>query len=202
VAAVKLGVLGGTFDPVHTGHLVLAEQAREQLGLERVLWVPAGDPWRKGGAFVSPKEDRVAMVERAIADAPAFELRRLEVDRPGPSYTVETLAELRELYRGYALVFVLGKDALEDLPRWHEPRRLIELASLGVACRGGDRLTDEALEHLVPGLAKRVAWVAMPHIEISATELRQRAAANRSLRYLVPQAVEAYIRVRGLYRET
>lgn len=195
-----LGVLGGTFDPVHLGHLMLADQAREQLRLERVLWVPAGEPWRKGDTPVTAGEDRVAMVAQAVADNPAFEVSTLEVERPGPTYTVDTLATLRELHGGSRLVFLLGSDALEDLPNWHQPDRVIELASLGVACRGRDRLADEALEDLLPGLARRVAWIDMPNIEISARELRRRAATGGSLRYLVPRGVENYIREHGLYR--
>ncbi len=197
---MKLGVLGGTFDPVHLGHLVLAEQAREQLGLERVLWVPAGEPWRKGDALVTRGEHRVAMVAQAVADNPAFEVSTLEVERPGPTYTADTLAILRELHDGSELVFLLGSDALEDLPNWHQPTRIVELASLGVACRGRDRLAGEALEGLLPGLASRVAWIDMPNIDISARELRQRAATGGSLRYLVPRDVEGYIREHGLYR--
>jgi nicotinate-nucleotide adenylyltransferase len=200
VATVKLGVLGGTFDPIHIGHLVLAECAREQLELERVLWVPAGEPWRKGHAVVASREDRVVMVERAIAEHPRFEVCRLEVDRPGPSYTAETLAELGELNRGTELAFVLGRDALDDLPNWREPERIIEMALLAVACRGAERLADEALERLLPGLPARVVWVDMPRVDISATALRRRAAEGRSLRQMVPEGVEAYIRNRRLYR--
>ena len=197
---MKLGVLGGTFDPIHVGHLVLAERAREQLELERVLWVPAGEPWRKGHAVVASKGVRVAMVERAIAEHPEFEVCRLEVDRPGPSYTVETLAELKELHHDSELVFVLGRDALEDLPNWREPERIIEMALLAVACRGAECLSGEALERLLPGLAARVVWVDMPRVDISATALRQRAAEGRSLRHMVPEGVETYIRKRRLYR--
>lgn len=194
MAAVRLGVLGGTFDPPHTGHLVLAEQAREQLTLDRVLWVPAGDPWRKSTVEVSPAEDRCAMVRLAIEENPTFELCTLEVDRSGPSYSVDTFSRLAETYRGGELFFILGLDSLRDLPAWREPQRLLELTWLAVAPRAGERLTEAELEGLLPGLAERVVWVEMPRIDISATELRRQAAGGHSLRYQVPAPVEAYIR--------
>jgi len=200
VAAVKLGIVGGTFDPLHVGHLVLAEQAREQLGLAQVLWVPSGDPWRKSGRAVSPSRQRLDMVRLAIADNAAFQLCTLEVDRPGPTYSVDTLTALRAQHPEAELVFLVGLDALEDLPRWHRPEQIMQLATLAVAPRGSDRLSREHLERLLPGLADAVVWVEIPRIDVSATDLRRRAAEGRSLRYLVPDAVEAYIREHKLYR--
>ena len=200
MAAVKLGIVGGTFDPLHVGHLVLAEQAREQLGLAQVLWVPSGDPWRKSGRAVSPSRQRLDMVRLAIADNAAFQLCTLEVDRPGPTYSVDTLTALRAQHPEAELVFLVGLDALEDLPRWHRPEQIMQLATLAVAPRGSDRLSREHLERLLPGLADAVVWVEIPRIDVSATDLRRRAAEGRSLRYLVPDAVEAYIREHKLYR--
>ncbi len=200
MAAVKLGVLGGTFDPVHLAHLVLAERAFEQLGLDRVLWLPAGDPWRKADRVVSPAEHRLAMVRLAIRGNPAFQVCSLELERKGATYSVDTLAALGEEHPNSELVFILGRDALEDLPNWHEPGRLIQLARLAVASRTGEQLAPDGLERLLPGLAARVAWIEMPRLAISGTELRLRAAAGDSLRYLVPEGVEAYIREQGLYR--
>lgn len=200
MSTARLGILGGTFDPVHLGHLVLAEQAREQLGLTRVLWVPAGEPWRKAGRVVAAAKHRLAMVEIAIAGGPGFELCTVEVDRPGPSYTVETLAGLRDEDRDCELFLLLGMDALEDLPNWHEPDRLVQLATLAVAVRSGERLSAEALELLLPGLGECVVWVEMTRIDITATDLRRRVAQGRSVRYLVPNPVEAYIREQSLYR--
>ena len=192
------GILGGTFDPVHTGHLILAEQARDQLGLERVLWLPAANPWRKAGEAVTPVEQRLAMVRLATADNDAFEVNTSELERAGPTYTGETLSGLRETLGG-ELVFLLGLDALFDLPNWHRPAELIELAELGVADRGASRPGPEALDRLLPGLSARVRWIEMPRIDISGTELRRRAAEGRSLRYLVPPGVEAYIAEHRLY---
>lgn len=200
MAAVRLGVLGGTFDPPHLGHLVLAEQARRQLALERVLWLPAGDPWRKAAQAVSAKEHRLAMVQRAIEGNPAFEVAMLELERDGPTYSADTLAALGEAHPGAQLFFLLGADALEDLPHWHQPERLIALATLAVASREGARPPAEALDLLLAGLSSRLVWVEMPRLDISATDLRRRAAAGESLRYLTPDAVAAYIEERGLYR--
>jgi nicotinate-nucleotide adenylyltransferase len=192
---MRTGVLGGTFDPPHMGHLVLGEQARAQLGLGRVLWVPAGEPWRKPHPPVTPAEHRAAMTSAAIVDNEAFELCRLELERPGPSYSVDTLEELRARHPDDELVFIIGKDALDDLPNWRRPERLVELATLAVAVRAG----DEA--RVAPaGLDARVEWVDMPRLDISASDLRARAAGGLSLRYLVPPSVEAYIRDHGLYR--
>lgn len=197
---MRLGVLGGTFDPPHVGHLVLADRAREQLDLARILWVPAGDPWRKAGRALSAAEHRAAMVSLAIEGEPAFELSRAEIEREGPTYSVDTLRALHGQYPGAELVFLLGADALRDLPHWHEPAELIELARLGVAARGDDLMSTSDIEGLLPGLAEHVLWVDMPRLDISSTELRERAAAGKSLRYLVPHAVETYIRKQGLYR--
>lgn len=197
---MKLGVLGGTFDPPHVGHLVLAERAREQLGPDRVLWVPAGSPWRKAGREVSAAEHRIAMVRLAITGQDAFELSTLEVERAGPSYSVETLQALHDASPADELYFIVGLDALRDLPNWHEPARLIELATLAVAARSGERSNEADLERLLPGLSRRLVWIEMPRLDVSGTELRRRAAEGRSLRYLVPDAVEAYIREQGLYR--
>jgi nicotinate-nucleotide adenylyltransferase len=200
VASVRLGVLGGTFDPVHIGHLALAEQARAQLELERVLWVPSGDPWRKTDRTVTPAKHRAAMVRLAIEGHTSYELCLLEIERSGPSYSVETLAELQRTEPGSEQFFLLGLDALEDLPNWCEPTRLIELAMLAVAARGGKRTAARELDRLVPGLGVRVVWLEMPHLDVSATELRRLAAEGAGLRDRTPASVEAYIRKHRLYR--
>ncbi len=197
---MRRGILGGTFDPVHLGHLALAECAREQLAMDQVLWVPAGGPWRKAEQQVSSAEHRLAMVRLAIEGHEAFDLCLLEVGRSGPSYSIGTLTELEWLHPDDEHFFLVGLDALHDLPNWREPARLIELATLAVASRGGERPSTEELERLVPGLSKRIVWLEMPRIDISATELRQRASEGCSLRYLVPDAVEAYIREHRLYK--
>jgi nicotinate-nucleotide adenylyltransferase len=201
---MRAGVLGGTFDPIHIGHLVLAEQAREQLGLEEVLFVPAGDPWRKAGKRVTPAADRLAMVELAIEGNPAFRLSRIEVDRPGPSYSVETLAALRGERPEAELYFIVGEDALFDLPNWKDPAGIVSLAYIAVAARGPASrlggLSASDLEGVVRGLGHRFVRIHMPAIGVSATDLRERARRGASIRYLVPDAVARYIAERNLYR--
>jgi nicotinate-nucleotide adenylyltransferase len=197
VAKVRLGVLGGTFDPPHVGHLILAEEARCRLDLEKVLFVPAGDPWRKADQEVTPAEHRLAMVRLMLESDPYFEVSTLEVDRPGPSYTVDTLEALRRQHGPEAeLYFILGKDALCDLPNWKDPARIVSLAWLAAAPRPQG---DERPEMAVPGLAQRLVRLPMPIVDISSTALRERAAVGLSLRYLVPPGVEEYIRRHGLY---
>jgi nicotinate-nucleotide adenylyltransferase len=198
---MRLGVLGGTFDPPHVGHLILAEEARTRLQLKRVLFVLAGDPWRKAGQEVTPVEHRLAMVRLLVASDPYFEVSTLEVERQGPSYTVDTLEALHQQYGpGLELYFILGEDALHDLPNWKEPARLISLAWLAVAPRPPERgRTRAGLEAAVPGLSRRIVPLPMPTIDISSTALRERPRAGLSLRYLVPLSVEEYIRRHGLY---
>ncbi len=197
---VRLGVLGGTFDPPHIGHLVLAEEARWRLALERVLWVPAGDPWRKEGKAISPAADRLAMSRLTIEGDPNFGLSTIEVERKGPSYTVETLAALQEQEPDAELFFILGEDALHDLPNWRDPAGIARLAWLAVAPREWSEAEAASLERMAPGIVNRIVPVPMPGIDVSATDLRRRVAAGESIRYLVPPAVEAYIRDHGLYR--
>ena len=200
MAAVKVGVLGGTFDPVHLGHLALAEHAKRQLDLERVIWVPAGEPWRKRDRTISPGEQRCEIVRLAIAGDATSEVSTLEVDRGGPSYSVETLATLARDCPMWEMHFVMGLDALLDLPNWREPERLASLATLAVAVRGGQRLEAADLQKLLPGLDRRVVWLDMPDIEVSATDVRRRAGEGTSLAGLVPAPVERYVLEQGLYQ--
>ena len=201
----SLGVFGGTFDPIHNAHLAVAEEAAEVLGLERVLFVPAGEPPHKPGREITPAKDRLAMVELAIAGNPRFAVGRLELDRPGPSYTVDTLEALRADRvaggMGADPVLVLSAEAFLGLMSWREPRRVLELARVVVAPRDGypDAGPDFLAEHL-PDLADRATFLDGPRLRLSASELRARAASGRSLRYLVPDAVSAYISDHGLYQ--
>lgn len=197
---MRIGVLGGTFDPVHLGHLILAEEAREVLSLERLLFVPAGMPWRKTGRPISPAEHRLAMLRLALEGSP-FELSTLEVERPGPSYTVDTLRELHAAFPAASLYFIMGYDALLDLPNWHQPQEIVRLALLAVARRPGAEDSLEELERELPGVSGRVVWVTMPPIGISASDIRSRVRAGRSVRYLVPPGVEEYIHRHRLYRQ-
>ena len=193
---MKVGVCGGTFDPPHVGHLILAEAAHNQLKLDKVMFIPAGDPWRKAARKVTPAFHRLEMTRLAVQGNPAFEVEDFEVVREGPSYTVESLEILHDHLGVEAeLYLILGEDALADVPHWHQPERLVELSTLAVANRGGVTMPQ------LPFDRARVVPVAMPSIDISSTELRARAAKGLSLRYQVPDAVLRYIEANGLYRD-
>jgi len=196
----SVGVLGGTFDPVHVGHLAVAEEAREALGLERILFVPAAMPPHKVDRPVSAPSHRFAMVELAIAGNTAFEASRIELDRTGPSYTVDTLERLAPEWR--ELVLILSAEAFRDLRTWRRPERILELARLAVVPREGYPDASRAFlaEHF-PGFEDRAVFLPGPRLWLSASDLRERAANGRSLRYLVPDAVATYIGDHALYSD-
>lgn len=205
VVAGSLGILGGTFDPIHHGHLVIAEEAREALGLERVLLVPAATPPHKPGRPVTAPEHRLAMTGLAIADNPAFAVSRIELDRGGRSYSVDTLEALRAARGADADVpwFILSAEALAEFPTWRMPDRILELCRLAVVPRGGYEPLDVAwvMDHF-PGHEDRVRFLPGPLLPISGSVVRRRAAAGRSVRYLVPDAVARYIAEHRLYTES
>ncbi len=199
---MKLGVLGGTFDPIHLGHLAAAEAARSTLALDRVLFVPAGDPWLKAGATISAGEHRLAMVRAAIEGLEAYEASTVEVDRPGPTYTEVTLAQLQETYGpATELHFIVGADTVNDLARWHAPAEVLARCTLVVMGRPAQGELDlQSLDRIADGSSKRAVAVDLD-VEVSATEIRRRAAAGESLAGLVPDAVERYIKEHQLYKE-
>ncbi len=202
-APARWGILGGTFDPPHRMHLAVARAAMDQLRLTRVLFVPAGGPWRKADSRVGPAADRLAMTRLAVAAAPGFACSDMELRRGGPTYTRDTLAALRAQAPAAAgppaLWFILGADALADLPNWHEPERIIALARLAAVARPGAALDAAALDAIVPGLAARVDWLALAPDPLSASALRRRIAAGEPLGADADPAVVAYARRRGLY---
>ena len=207
IVAGSLGVFGGTFDPIHVAHLAVAEEAAEVLGLERILFMPAGQPPHKPGLEITLAEHRLAMVELAIAGNDRFAVDRREIERDGPSYTIDTLEDLSasRVAAGVSadLTLVLSAEAFLGLMTWREPRRVMELARVVVAPRDGypDAGPDFLGEHL-PDLADRATFLDGPRLRLSASELRARAAAGRSLRYLVPDAVAAYIGDHALYQHS
>jgi nicotinate-nucleotide adenylyltransferase len=196
----SLGMLGGTFDPVHYGHLAIAEQTAETLDLASVLFVPANEPPHKPRGAAASAEDRAAMVALAIADNARFRLSRVELDRPGPSYAVETLERLQADDPG-EYVFVLSSEALAGLDTWRRPERLLDLCRIAVVPRPGYSAMDSAwvAEHF-PGREDRIVFMDGPRLGHSASDIRRRVGEGRSIRYLVPPKVEAYILERGLYR--
>jgi nicotinate-nucleotide adenylyltransferase len=194
-----IGVMGGTFDPIHVGHLAIGEEAREALALDTVLFVPAGQPPHKPAGSVTSVEHRLAMVELAIADNPAFELSRIEIERPGPSYTVDSVEAL--VRDADDLVLILSAETFSELPSWHEPERLFEAARMAVVPREGYPAPDPAwLAAAFPGREDRVTYLEGPRLGLSSTAIRARVAAGRSIRYLVPDMVGAYIADKQLYR--
>jgi nicotinate-nucleotide adenylyltransferase len=201
---MRVGIFGGTFDPVHTGHLILAEQGREQGRLDEVWFVPAAHPPHKDAPALTRFEQRVEMLALAVAGNSAFRIEELEKERPGPSYTVDTLAELRRRHPSHEFLLLVGSDTLLDLPNWYQPLRVLEQAGLLVMARPGSAVltADELRERLrAPNsLSLHLEVVEMPQIDISSRDLRRRAAAGRTLRYFLPRAVECYIHEKRLYR--
>jgi len=198
---VKIGVLGGTFDPVHNGHLIVAEEARRRLNLAEVLFVPAGQPWLKADSTILAAEHRVRMVRLAIAGEPDFKLSTMEIDRAGPSYTVDTIAALQaQLGAGDELFFILGWDSLAQLPQWREPSRLITICRLVAVPRPGYPCPDlNSLEAVIPGLSRSLILLDKPEVDIGATEIRNRVAHGLSIDHLVPEPVDEYIKKHKLY---
>jgi nicotinate-nucleotide adenylyltransferase len=200
---MRVGILGGTFDPIHLGHLIVAEEARIQLGLDQVVFIPTGQPWLKAGRPLTSGQHRLVMVRLAVASNPHFRVGSNEVDRPGPTYTVDTLVELRrELGTAASLYFILGQDALAQFHRWKEPGKLLELCHLVVVQRPGYGDMDVAtLVASYPQAANRVTVLPVPLVDISGTDIRRRVAAGVSFRYQVPEEVEQYILRHGLYQD-
>jgi len=200
----RIGVMGGTFDPPHIGHLAAAEMARTELKLDRVLFVPTNrSPWKMTKEMTST-EQRIEMVRLAIADHPGFTLSRVDVDRPPPSYTFETLALLKEQYPADELYFIMGLDSLRDLGNWQSADEIVRLAKLVVCARPGvtmdvGQMMD--LLHKLPSLFSRLSFVEMPELEIAASNLQERVRRGQSIRYLVPATVCKYIEAQRLYRE-
>lgn len=197
---MRLGIMGGTFDPVHYGHLVIAEEARYEFALDRVVWVPAGDPPHKQSREVVSQEHRYAMVLLATASHPAFEVSRLELERSGPSYTVDTIRAFSELRPEAELFFITGADATLEILTWHRHDDLIRMCRFIAVTRPGYDLNRLSAELPEPYLA-RISTIQAPGVDISSTDLRQRLRDGEPVKYLVPEAVEAYLQKHRLYSE-
>jgi nicotinate-nucleotide adenylyltransferase len=200
-ATRRVGILGGTFDPPHLAHLVLATNARHDLDLDEVLFVPAGDPYRKSDRAVSPPEARLRMVRSAVEDLSWASVETVEIERDGPTFTTDTLEQLAAA-EGGDWWFILGTDALADLPHWRDPQRIVELVRLGLALRPGEFDGFEVpapTRDAVPGIESRIDRIEMPMLEVSSTDLRARVRDGRPTDYLVLPPVRAVIDELGLY---
>ena len=198
MGAVRTGVLGGTFDPPHLGHLVLAAAARQQLNLDRVLFVPARLPWRKMGREVSEAQVRLRMTEAAVAGFEWAVVSTLEIEREGPSYASVTMQAL--VADGGDWWFILGADALADLPNWYEPETLLEAARLAFAARDGATVVPFGVVAALPGIEARIDRLAMPNLDVSSTALRAQVREGQATEVLLPHVVRAVIDEAGLYR--
>lgn len=197
----RIGVFGGTFDPIHIGHLILAVEARHQLQLDSVFLAPAGDPPHKQACPISPLHHRLAMCRLAIADEKAIEISLVDAKRPGPHYTSDMLRVFLGQFGERAQVFFLmGLDSLRDLATWHEPEWLVQNCRLAALRRHEVEIDWAGLEEAVPGVRERVVILEMPELEIASSDLRKRVRAKQPIRYQVPRAVERYIYAQGLYR--
>jgi nicotinate-nucleotide adenylyltransferase len=197
--------MGGSFDPIHMAHLLVADTVQESLSLDVVLFMPTGTQPLKQDMAATHAEQRVAMVEMAIAGNPAFRLSRVDVDRPGPSYTADSMERLREEWGGpdeAAMWFIVGSDSMLTFPRWRDPERIIAQTRLAVVRRPTFNADLAPIEAAIPGITAAIDWVDAPLMEISGTDIRRRVAEGKSIRYRVPDAVREYIDVHGLYRSS
>jgi nicotinate-nucleotide adenylyltransferase len=189
----RIGVMGGTFDPVHHGHLVAGSEVAHRFALEEVIFVPTGEPYQKENRRVSPPEDRYLMTVIATASNPRFSVSRVDIDRPGPTYTIDTLKDLQKAHQDADLYFITGADALARMMTWHDADELFSLAHFVGCTRPGHRLTGAGLPD------GKVSLVEIPALAISSSECRARVAAGEPVWYLVPDGVVQYIAKRGLY---
>ena len=199
---MDIGILGGTFDPVHRGHLAIAEEAKRRLELVKVLFIPAGKPWLKVEREITPANHRMNMVNLAIKGKPYFELSAVEVERTGPTYTVDTLQDLhRELGPDVGFYFILGWDNLAEITTWREPANIVKLCKLVAFTRADTSVPDlMSLEDLVPDVSSSTILLDMPPIDVSSSDIRKRVAAGLPIRDLVPETVEEYIQRHHLYQ--
>jgi nicotinate-nucleotide adenylyltransferase len=197
----RIGILGGTFDPPHVGHLILAEYSAEALELDHLFFVPAADPPHKQGETKTPVYHRLAMLQCAIADNARFSLSRIDVDRPGPHYSLDMVRIVRDEFPQSDIYFVMGGDSFRDLPTWHNPQALIALCTIVVMRRPYDHIRPDMHEAILPRLATRVILIDAPLLEISSTDIGERLRQGRSVRYLVPDTVLTYINENNLYQD-
>jgi nicotinate-nucleotide adenylyltransferase len=198
----RIGIFGGTFDPPHVGHLILASEARDQLDLDCTIWVLTPDPPHKQGKDISSIEDRLAMVQMAIEDDDGFKLSRVDIDRPGPHYAVDTAKIIRETYPDKELIYLMGGDSLENLPKWYQAEKFLSIMDgIGVMRRPGDDIDLSELFVALPALKEKLNFVTAPLLEISAEQIRHRAHQNRTFRYYLLPKIYRYIKENRMYQD-
>lgn len=199
---MRIGIFGGTFDPPHVGHLILAEECRTQLNLDKLLWVVTDNPPHKRYVNVSPIEQRVELVAQAITGNPAFAISRVDIDRPGPHYAIDTVNILKKEFPGSEMFYLMGGDSLHDLPTWNRPQDFVKTCDgIGVMRRHADQVDLESLEKVLPGIERKVHIVEAPILEISSHQIRQRIFDGQGYRYYLRDAVYRAINELGLYTE-
>jgi len=197
----KIGIFGGTFDPPHIAHLILADEAQKQLDLSRLLWVLTPTPPHKPDITITPPEHRLNMLQLAIADNPRFLLSRVDMDRPGPHYAIDTVHILSSQYPNSEMIYLMGGDSLHDLPKWHSPIDFIQAChKLGVMRRPGDSIDMSELEVIFPGITCKVLFINAPQIGISSSDIRRRIAEGSPFRYFLPMAIYDYIQIHRPYQ--
>jgi nicotinate-nucleotide adenylyltransferase len=197
----KIGVFGGTFDPPHLGHLILAAEALDQLKLSRVLWVLTPVPPHKLDQTITALEHRLAMTQLMLDDYPEFELSRVEIDRPGPHYMLDTVMVIKNQFPAAEVLLLMGGDSLRDLRTWHRPKELLSICQgLGVMRRPNDTIDLDELEEILPGISKKVLFVDSPLLEISSRDIRRRVSEGRAFRHYLVSSVFDYIQTQNLYR--
>jgi nicotinate-nucleotide adenylyltransferase len=198
---MRIGIFGGTFDPPHIGHLILAEECRTQLDLDLLLWIVTDNPPHKRYVSISPIESRVILVEKAIKGNKSFVLSRVDIDRPSPHFAIDTVKILKKEYPGSELYYLMGGDSLHDLPTWNHPQDFIELCDgIGVMRRHADQVNLASLETVLPGISQKVMLVDAPILEISSKQIRQRIGENQGFRYYLRDAVYEAVLELGLYK--
>ncbi len=198
----RIGIFGGTFDPPHVGHLILASEARDQLGLDCTIWVLTPDPPHKQGKEVSSIEHRLKMVQMAVEEDNGFKLSHVDINRPGPHYAVDTAKILRKAYPDKDLIYLMGGDSLEDLPKWYRTKEFLAVMDgIGVMRRPGDDIDLSELYEALPTLKEKLSFVTAPLLEISAEQIRRRAHENRSFRYYLLPKVYEYIQKNRIYQD-
>lgn len=199
---LRIGIFGGTFDPPHVGHLILAEECRTQLTLDKLLWVVTDNPPHKHYVQITPIEQRVVMVQKAIEGNPNFVLSRVDIDRPSPHFAIDTVRILKEQNPGAKMFYLMGGDSLHDLPTWNRPQDFIKICDgIGVMRRHADQVDIESLEKVLPGIERKVFIVEAPILEISSREIRQRITEGQGFRYYLRDAVYQAVQEMGLYKE-